>query len=47
MDNWDIFEAIDIEDLSGLVALGAVVEAQDSKKELGSFEPILSRADYL
>jgi hypothetical protein len=46
MDNWDLFEAIDIEDISGLIALGVAVEAQDSKK-LGSSEPILSGADYL
>ena len=47
MDDWDLFEAIDIEDISGLIALGVVAEAQDSKKELASSEPILSGADYL
>jgi hypothetical protein len=46
MDNWDLFEAIDIEDISGLIVLGVAVKAQDSKK-LGSSELILSGADYL
>jgi hypothetical protein len=47
MDDWDLFEAIDIEDLSSLIALGAVDKARDSREELGTSEPILSGADYL
>ena len=47
MDDWDLFEAIYIEDISRLIVLGAVAKAQDSKKELASSEPILSGADYL
>ena len=47
MDDWDLFEAIDIEDLSSIIALGAVSEARDSREESGTSEPILSGADYL
>ncbi len=47
MDDWDLFDTIDIEDISSLIVLGAVTEAQDSKKESGSSKPILSGADYL
>jgi hypothetical protein len=47
MDDWDLFEAIDIEDISALIALGAVDKAQQPKEQSGSSEPILSGADYL
>ena len=30
MDDWDLFEAIDIEDISALITLGAVDKAQES-----------------
>ena len=46
MDDWDLIEVINIKDISRLIILGAVVKAQDSKKELVSSEPILSRANY-
>ena len=47
MDDWDLFEAIDIEDISGIIALRVVAEAQGLKNKLASSEPILSGADYL
>jgi hypothetical protein len=47
MDDWDLFEAIDIEDLSSIIALGAVGEARDLRAESGTSEPNLSGADYL
>jgi hypothetical protein len=47
MDDWDLFEAIDIEDLSSIITLGAVGEARDLREESGTSEPILSGADYL
>ena len=46
MDNWDLFKAINIKDISGLIVLGVAVKAQDLKK-LGLSKPILSRANYL
>ena len=47
MDDWDLFEAIDIKDISGIITLGTVAKTQGSKNELASSEPILSGADYL
>ena len=47
IDDWDLFEAINIEDISVLIALGVVNKAQGSKEQLGSSELILSGADYL
>jgi hypothetical protein len=47
MDDWDLFEAIDIKDLSSIITLGAVGKARDLRKESGTSEPILSGADYL
>jgi hypothetical protein len=44
MDDWDLLEAIDIEDLSSIIALGAVGEARDLREESGTSEPILSGA---
>jgi hypothetical protein len=46
MDNWDLFKAINIKDISGLIALGVAVKAQDLKK-LGLFKSIFSGANYL
>ena len=47
MDDWDLFRGIDIEDISALIALRVVDKVQESKEQSGSFEPILSGADYL
>jgi hypothetical protein len=47
MDDWDLFKAIDIKDLSSIIALGAVDKARDSRKESGTSELILCGADYL
>jgi hypothetical protein len=47
MDDWDLFEVIDIEDISSIITLGAVTEARDSREESGLSEPILSGGDYL
>jgi hypothetical protein len=47
MNDWDLFKAIDIKDLSSIIVLGAVDKARDSRKELGTSELILSGADYL
>ena len=46
MDDWDLFEAIDIKDISSLITLEAVSEARDSREKSGPSELILSRADY-
>jgi hypothetical protein len=47
MNDWDLFEAIDIKDIFALIALGVVDKAQQPKEQSGSSEPILSGADYL
>ena len=47
MDDWDLFKAINIKDIFGIIALGVVTKAQGLKNKLASSEPILSGADYL
>jgi hypothetical protein len=42
MDDWDLFEVIDIEDITSIITLGAVTETRDSREESGLSEPILS-----
>ena len=47
MDDWDLFKAIDIKDISGIIVLRVVAKAQGLKNKLVSSELILFGADYL
>ena len=47
MDDWDLFDEIDIEDLSTLIALGVADHERDSKPPPGSSATPFKGGDHL
>jgi hypothetical protein len=47
MDNWDLFDKIDIEDMSMLIALGITDHKQGLKQPRGESATLFTGGDYL